>query len=337
MRISSLLLVFLLISNICFCRNSLSVQELDSERLMARRQKIRAMIDENKKSKEKEIARLKAELLEEQIRNQSLTGDIDVFSSMIEEAVADDESEKHLRLNIDIMREEMRSLKKEMERLRGVNNELTDKAQYFAKIKGNEYEKRLKILSEKYSILKKDYNDDVAQEIKDYKKRNDRLIEYLDILTDGKWSLMNMDSGRTSQETVTMLEGINKAKKDVDELRKRMSSLESAYSRSSVLEEASRDPAGINKERALLYAELGRAHIRAGDYEHAIESFLRAVTTGSAPAEVHYFLGLLYEYVRHDSAMALDALNRYLYYEPVGVYAQKADKIISLINVTPQM
>ncbi len=69
-------------------------------------------------------------------------------------------------------------------------------------------------------------------------------------------------------------------------------------------------------EKAVLYEELGTAYTKAGLFDEAIEAYRKSLICNPNNADIHYYLGLLYQKSNKNVEKAVFHFKRYLYMKP---------------------
>ena len=69
-------------------------------------------------------------------------------------------------------------------------------------------------------------------------------------------------------------------------------------------------------EKAALYEELGTVYTKAGLFDEAIEAYRKSLISDPTNADIHYYLGLLYQKSNKDVEKAVFHFKRYLYLKP---------------------
>lgn len=87
-----------------------------------------------------------------------------------------------------------------------------------------------------------------------------------------------------------------------------------------------------SNEKAKLYEKLGTAYVKAKLYNEAIDAYRNSLDASSDNAKLYYYLGLLYQYKRRDTAQALEHFNAYLKLDEYGQYAQKVNDLIKILK-----
>jgi tetratricopeptide (TPR) repeat protein len=82
---------------------------------------------------------------------------------------------------------------------------------------------------------------------------------------------------------------------------------------------------------AALYEELGTAYTKAGLYKEAIGAYLKSLTYGPNNADIHYYLGLLYQKSNKNVERAVFHLKKYLYLKPDANNREEVRYLIDMI------
>lgn len=86
----------------------------------------------------------------------------------------------------------------------------------------------------------------------------------------------------------------------------------------------------LSSERAGMYEELGIAYTKAGLLDEAIDAYKKSLFYNPNNAQIHYYLGLLYQKTRKDVEKAVSHFKRYLYLNPD---AKNKDEVRYLIEM----
>lgn len=310
----------------------LSSEFLNAERRTVQRKRFKDNLALMKKERIDERTRLETALLEERLKAEALREEIEFFESTLEGLVVEDVEKNELRTRLNLLEEELNSKNKELTRLRKENSFLIDKREKIIDSRLFDYETKVNELRNEIFRLNALKDKSTEEHVRVYENRIKILQEYLNILTDGEWAFMNVEHDLYSDETAQILSLIRDKKEETQKIEEKISLLGNLYINESVYAEMEKSSIGIENEKTELYERLGTAFIESQQYDKAIKAFLDAVSLGNANPRVHYYLGLLYQYVKHDTEKALVAFKKYLYYEPSGEYTQKAEKIIDLIK-----
>lgn len=276
----------------------------------------------------KRIESLQADLSDVTLQNKDLLRENELLKSSFGVLSSAEDGERSLRTRVAAMEEELRLKNKEVFSLRRENAALLENRDATLGRRTKAYEdENARLRDELLSRAKAD-GARIDGAIAAYEKRIAVLEGHLDALTDGQWSLIKERDGEDTAETKKVLADIRRERGEAEAVAGRIAALERAYAdrREGVDVKPMADG-----ERAELFVRLGKAYVAAGRYPQALESFLRAEQTGSAPDETYYFLGLLYQQTQGDKAKALEALRRYLFRAPQGDHASKAETMIGVI------
>jgi Tfp pilus assembly protein PilF len=80
-----------------------------------------------------------------------------------------------------------------------------------------------------------------------------------------------------------------------------------------------------------LYEELGTAYTKAGLFSEAIEAYKKAIACDPNNADIHYYLGLLYQKNNKDSQKAAFHFKRYLYLKPDAKNRQEVKYMTEMV------
>lgn len=81
-----------------------------------------------------------------------------------------------------------------------------------------------------------------------------------------------------------------------------------------------------------VYQELGTAYLKARLFDPAIDAYHRALQLDPENAQVHYYLGLLYQFARHDAERSATYLEKSLVLNP-GMDPNKWKEVKGLIQL----
>jgi len=84
-------------------------------------------------------------------------------------------------------------------------------------------------------------------------------------------------------------------------------------------------------EKAALYEELGTAYTKAGLFEEAIGAYQKSLISDPNNADVHYYLGLLYQKSNKDVKKAVFHFKRYLYMKPDAKNREDVKYLIEMV------
>ncbi len=84
-------------------------------------------------------------------------------------------------------------------------------------------------------------------------------------------------------------------------------------------------------EKAALYEELGTAYTKAGLFDEAIEAYRKSLSSNPNNADIHYYLGLLYQKSNKDVQMAVLHFKRYLYLKPDAKNRKEVAYLIEMV------
>jgi tetratricopeptide (TPR) repeat protein len=269
-------------------------------------------------------------LLEERAENKRLREELELFKSSFDVFEREQASQRALRTQVSVLEEEVRLRTKEISALRRENGALLKKDEARIAMRVAAYEEQNRQLTRALEELNARKDAKVEDVVKAYEKRIALLEEHLDTLSGGQWSMVRDEKGEASKEITAILENIKRQRDESDQIAKRIAVLEKAYAAQDLSSQVSQDTP--DRERSDLYFKLGQAYVRSQEYDKAVEAFLACERYGAAPAETHYYLGLLYQFGVGDREKALGALRKYLFIEPNGRFAAKADRMVVAIG-----
>ncbi|MCX5665631.1 MAG: tetratricopeptide repeat protein [Candidatus Omnitrophica bacterium] len=84
-------------------------------------------------------------------------------------------------------------------------------------------------------------------------------------------------------------------------------------------------------EKGALYEELGTAYTKAGLYDQAIEAYKNSLVCDPNNADIHYYLGLLYQKSNKDVEKAVFHFKRYLYLKPDAKNREDVRYLIEMV------
>lgn len=87
----------------------------------------------------------------------------------------------------------------------------------------------------------------------------------------------------------------------------------------------------LRTERAKVLEELGIAYTKAGLFDEAIDAYTKSLSYGPNNAQIHYYLGLLYQKNRKDTEKAVFHFKKYLYLNPDAKNRQEVRYLIEMI------
>ena len=272
---------------------------------------------------------LELALAQERERNRQLTKENELFKSSYDVVLRSTESEHGLKTQVAALEEELRLRNKELIELRRENAALLEKNETAVALRVQKYAEENARLERLIGELKERSGKTTQEMVAAYERRIAMLEDHLDTLTGGTWKMLKDENGEDAPEMKAVLERLRKQKSETAEIALRIDALEKAYAVSEKDAAAQGDPTQADKDRSELYFRLGKAYVRSGEYQQAIESFLESVRFGAAPVDAHYFLGLLYQYAAGDRDRSVASLRKYLYLAPSGTYAAKADAMLA--------
>jgi len=278
--------------------------------------------------------RLKLELAlaQERERSRTLQKENELFRSSYDVVKRSMESEHGLKTQIAALEEELRLRNKEISSLRRENTAFLERDETAVALRVQKYAEENERLAKTISELKDRSGKSTQEMVSAYERRIAMLEDNLDVLTGGTWKMLKKENGEDSPEMKSILDRLRKQKSETAEIALRIEALEKAYATADVAD-GSADLNG-DKDRSMLYFRLGKAYVKSGEYQSGIEAFLESLRYGAAPAEAHYFLGLLYQYVSGDREKSAASLRKYLYLAPNGPYAAKADEMLAAVAGT---
>ena len=192
------------------------------------------------------------------------------------------------------MEEEIDFLKEEKENLFKENEKLKEEAVSFTNLTAKLQEEK-KTLQEKIENFQKSIEENK-------RKLNECQVEL------GKLK-------KISEETLQGKE--SQLSKENEDLRKKISSIEST----------------LKKERVLYHYNLGVAYTKANLFKEAIESYQKCLEFDPKMAETHYNLGLLYEDFKKDPEMAILHYQKYLELNPDAEDKEEVKKWIDRLTL----
>ena len=84
-------------------------------------------------------------------------------------------------------------------------------------------------------------------------------------------------------------------------------------------------------EKAALYEELGTAYTKAGLFDEAIDAYRKSLISDPNNADIHYYLGLLYQKSNKDVEKAVFHFKRYLYMKPDAKNREDVKYLIEMV------
>lgn len=84
-------------------------------------------------------------------------------------------------------------------------------------------------------------------------------------------------------------------------------------------------------ERASLYQEAGTAYLKAGLFNNAIDAYNKSLSYDPNNADVHYYLGLLYQKQKRKPEEAAAHFKRYLYLKPDAENKEEVRYLIEMV------
>ena len=88
----------------------------------------------------------------------------------------------------------------------------------------------------------------------------------------------------------------------------------------------------IERERGVVYGELGSAYMQAGFFDLAIDAYQKSLKFNSDNPEVHYKLGLLYKHSRDNSRKAIYHLRKYLELDREAKNKKEVEYLIDMLS-----
>lgn len=113
------------------------------------------------------------------------------------------------------------------------------------------------------------------------------------------------------------------------ELAKETKAAESAQKRLAPLKEENDK---LRAQRAAMYEETGIAYTKAGLFDEAINAYKESLKYNPANAQIHYYLGLLYQKAHRDVKKAVAHFKRYLYLEPDAANKEEVKYFIEMLQ-----
>jgi len=86
----------------------------------------------------------------------------------------------------------------------------------------------------------------------------------------------------------------------------------------------------LESEKGALYEELGTAYTKAGLYDEAITAYRKSLACNPNNADIHYYLGLLYQKSNKNVEKAVFHFKKYLYLKPE---AKNKEEVLYLIEM----
>ncbi|MBU1122700.1 MAG: tetratricopeptide repeat protein [Candidatus Omnitrophota bacterium] len=86
------------------------------------------------------------------------------------------------------------------------------------------------------------------------------------------------------------------------------------------------------KEKSALYEQLAAVYVKSKLYNEAIDAYKQSLALGASAPQIYYYLGLLYQYQRKDSKIAVECFREYLELDPYGKYNEKARDIMRVLQ-----
>lgn len=83
---------------------------------------------------------------------------------------------------------------------------------------------------------------------------------------------------------------------------------------------------------AALYEELGTAYTKAGLFDEAIEAYQKSLISNPNNADIHYYLGLLYQKSNKNVEKAVFHFKRYLYLKPDAKNREEVRYLIEMVS-----
>lgn len=121
--------------------------------------------------------------------------------------------------------------------------------------------------------------------------------------------------------------------KQITELKKELDKMTKAAEEASKrLDSFKEENNKLRTERARMYEEAGTAYTKAGLLDEAIGAYTESLKCDPNNAQVHYYLGLLYQKSRKDVKKAVLHFKRYLYLNPDAKNKEEVRYIIEMIQ-----
>lgn len=87
----------------------------------------------------------------------------------------------------------------------------------------------------------------------------------------------------------------------------------------------------LKAQTASLYEEVGTAYTKAGMFDEAMDAYNKSLSYEPNNAQVHYYLGLLYQKTKKNNEKAVSHLKRYLYLNPDAKNKDEVKYLIEMI------
>lgn len=84
-------------------------------------------------------------------------------------------------------------------------------------------------------------------------------------------------------------------------------------------------------EKAALYEELAAAYTKAGMFDEAIGAYRNSLISNPNNADIHYYLGLLYQKSNKDVEKAVFHFKKYLYLKPDAKNREDVKYLIEMV------
>lgn len=146
---------------------------------------------------------------------------------------------------------------------------------------------------------------DPKKEIETLKKENTALAKEL-----GQAKKLNKELESKAKELYLKKQDYDSMKRDFSNLNRAFDALNKG--KETLKQENER----WRSERAKLYEETGTAYVKAGLFDDAMDAYNKSLSYKPDNADVHYYLGLLYQKSRKDPQKAVAHFKRYLYLNP---------------------
>lgn len=126
-------------------------------------------------------------------------------------------------------------------------------------------------------------------------------------------------------------QGDNSSQKEIEALKKELAKMEKtvevANKRVTPLKEENDK---LRSERAGMYEKIGTAYTKAGLFDDAIDAYKESLKYNADNAQIHYYLGLLYQKSQKNIKKAVQHFKKYLYLNPD---AKNKDEVLYIIEM----
>lgn len=209
-----------------------------------------------------------------------------------EQMTSNEDSLQKMARENDLLRSQVRRMKKEQEEIGGKDKERADALEHDVK----DMEVRLAALTEENQKLAETKNYHEAK-IPELEAESERLKKLLDqaILEEERVDYLNL---------IENAQGM--ADRSFDELKVTKNKMET-----------------LNRDFGDAYYKLGNMLFDMKDFENAVASYRKALEAYPADPWVHHNLGIIYDYYIHDDKQALYHYRQYLKHQPLDQEAHK--------------